>query len=435
MFTALQLREFKSWADTGPVSLAPLTLLLGTNSSGKSSLIQSLLLLKQTVDSADRSVHLNLGADGCSGGFHFGDFNSVLRQGAPQRQFTIQFAFQRTQGSGSQVQERVGAGRFEASYGQTAAGAVVVQQLRLAAEPHGPAFRVQRREKGAFAVRVEPERRSRGQSRDYAPERSIALSSQAISLLGADGELAQDLSLAIRRELEGLIHLGPLRQKPERDYRWNRTQPGMIDPDGRQAIDVLLASAQLPGSDRHRILQQVSHWLQRMELADAVQVRPLGRSSRYELVIDSQTVSANLCDVGIGISQVLPVLTVAFFAPPGSTVVLEEPELHLHPLAQSVLAELFVAVSRERQLQFIVETHSEHLFRRMQTLVAREHLTTRDCALYFVERQAAGSRLRRLELDGFGRVANWPERFFGDALGETEEQARLLFERLLASQP
>ena len=122
-------------------------------------------------------------------------------------------------------------------------------------------------------------------------------------------------------------------------------------------------------------------------------------------------------------------LTVAFFAPPGSTVILEEPEIHLHPLAQSVLAELFVEVSQKRQVQFIVETHSEHLFRRMQTLVAKEHLGTEDCEMYFVEKEQGRAQLRRLELDPYVRVKNWPDRFFGDALAETEEQARLVFGR------
>jgi hypothetical protein len=288
---------------------------------------------------------------------------------------------------------------------------------------------VQRRDKGAFAIYVDSEATTRGKSRDYAPERSIAFASKAVTLLGEDGSVVQDISLAIRRELEGLVYLGPLRQKPQRDYAWNKGQPGIIEPDGRQAIDVLLASALLQGPDRNQIIEKVSHWLKRMDLADQLQVRQVGRSTRYEVVIDSQSVAANLRDVGIGISQVLPVLTVAFFTPPGSTVILEEPEIHLHPLAQSMLAEFFAEVSRERQIQFVIETHSEHLFRRMQTLVAKEQLNTEDCELYFVEKEQGQAKLRRLELDAYGRLTNWPARFFGDALGETEEQARLMLQR------
>ena len=133
--------------------------------------------------------------------------------------------------------------------------------------------------------------------------------------------------------------------------------------------------------------------------------------------------------MGIGISQVLPVLVLAHFAPKGSTIILEEPEIHLHPRAQSVLAELFVETSREREIQFIVETHSEHLFRRMQTLIARQSTTPDDTALYFVERHEGNSVLRPLEVDEYGRLRDWPTGFFGDALGETREQARLMFER------
>src|SRR5690606_1750969 len=119
----------------------------------------------------------------------------------------------------------------------------------------------------------------------------------------------------------------------------------------------------------------------------------------------------------------------SYFAPKGSTLVFEEPEIHLHPLAQSSLAELFADVSRERGVQFIVETHSEHLFRRMQTLMAKQKVLSSDAAMYFVERNGNKTDLRALDLDEYGRVKNWPEGFFGDALGETREQARLVFER------
>src|SRR5690606_16453368 len=125
------------------------------------------------------------------------------------------------------------------------------------------------------------------------------------------------------------------------------------------------------GDKQGEILAGVSHWLARMKVAEKLEVKQLGRSTRYEVVVHKDGVEANLRDVGIGVSQVLPVLTVGYFAPAGSTVILEEPEIHLHPLAQSVLAEFFVALSQSRTIQFIVETHSEHLFRRMQTLIAR----------------------------------------------------------------
>jgi predicted ATPase len=195
-------------------------------------------------------------------------------------------------------------------------------------------------------------------------------------------------------------------------------------------MEALLASALLKAEDQGETLDGVSRWLKKMGVAEKIEVRQVGRSSRYELVIHKDGVAANLRDVGIGISQVLPVLTVAYFVPRGSTVLLEEPEIHLHPLAQSVLAEMFVEVSKQRDVQFIVETHSEHLFRRMQTLIARRKTNTQKCRMLFVERQGADAVLRLLDVDEFGTVKNWPPNFFGDSVGEAREQAKARAQRM-----
>lgn len=418
MLTEIRLKNFKAWRDTEPVRIAPVTMLLGTNSSGKSSLLQSLLLLKQTVLSPDRSIHLNLGGDEVNDLFNFGDFDNVLSAGVEgeARRFELAFKFRRPES------ERVTKGEFSCSYGKTSSGAVAVQDLKLATSSFQ--LRVIRRDKGAFSLVVNEETQPRGKSRDYAPERSIALPPSAILALGNDGPLVQDLSLAIRRELEGLRYLGPLRRKPERDYVWNKSSPGDIGSDGSKTMDALLASALLRDVNQAKVLEGVSTWLKRMKVADRIEARQVGRSTRYELVVSRDGVDANIRDVGIGISQVLPVLTLAHFAPVGSTIVLEEPEIHLHPLAQAVLAELFVETSRKREVQFIVETHSEHLFRRMQTLIAQQKTKADECAMYFVERAQKQARLRPLQVNEYGVVANWPEHFFGDSVGEARAQAQ-----------
>lgn len=422
MLTHLELTNFKAWRDTKTIDLKPVTMLLGTNSSGKSSLIQSLLLLKQTAQSPDRTIHLNFGGDEVNDLFNFGDFENLLRHGTGSpRQFSLMFRFDSAEPS------RVKSGRFFCSYGQTSGGGVVVQQLLL--ETGDRRFQAVRREKGAYSLFVDDETQPRGKGRHFAPERSIALPAEAIALLSLDGPVVEDLSLAIRRELANLVYLGPLRRKPERDYVWNKSNPGEVGSDGHRVVDVLLASALSKGDGKSGVIEGVSDWLARMKVADKLEVRQLGRSTRYEVVVHRDGVAANLRDVGIGVSQVLPVLTVAHFAPPGSTILLEEPEIHLHPLAQSVLAELFAEISQRRKVRFIVETHSEHVFRRMQTLIARKVMRPDDASMYFVERDNNEASLRSLEIDGFGRLSNWPPNFFGDALGETREQTALAIQR------
>ncbi|MEP3351071.1 MAG: DUF3696 domain-containing protein [Marinomonas sp.] len=423
MFNTLHLKNFKAWKDTDQIDLKPVNMMLGTNSSGKSTIIQSLLLLKQTVQSPDRNVQLNLGGDEINDLFNFGDFEDVLKKGVSPRQFSLAFSFK------TSADARVPSGSFSCSYGKNSAGAVVIEEWKVST--NDKVFKSIRREKGAYSVMVDDETQPREKGRHLAPERSVSLSAEAIAMLDHDGQVLEDLSLSIRRELENISYLGPLRRKPERDYVWNRSNPGDIGSDGHRAVDVILASALMKGYDHKRIIDGVSKWLKQMQLADSVEVKQLGRSNRYELVVHRNGVESNLRDVGIGVSQVLPVLTIAYFAPSNSTIILEEPEIHLHPLAQSVLAELFVEVSKERNVQFIVETHSEHLFRRMQTLLARQTTSTKEIAMYFVERdeEKKSASLRSLAFDEFGRVINWPDKFFGDAMGETREQARLAFEK------
>ena len=79
---------------------------------------------------------------------------------------------------------------------------------------------------------------------------------------------------------------------------------------------------------------------------------------------------SSLSDIGFGVSQVLPVVTMLMSAPEGSIILLELPELHLHPNAQAGLADLLLDVAEKRNFQLIVESHSEHIVRRLQRRLA-----------------------------------------------------------------
>lgn len=431
MLTHLKLENFKIWRSTGPVRLAPITLLLGTNSSGKSSLIQSLLLIRQTVKGDDPNLDLNLGNPDTDDTVTLGQFKDVLcRHGAATEstratQVGIEFRW----ADGGDV---AGSTLFSARYQKGPAGSAELSFLRLGKEGQG--FSVVRRKPGIYRLNLATRAKPLGQSADYRPQRSFAFSASTLNTLGAQGEPIKSIGPALLDELGRIIYLGPVRRMAQRDYVWAGRMPAHIGDDGAKAVDALIASGvarQLASRRKQsvpeeaRLFDQAILWLKAMDLADGLQVRALGNSARYELLIENHGEASNLKDVGVGVSQVIPVIVAALFAKPGHIVIVEEPESHLHPLAQSVLAELFVQVSRERNVQFIVETHSEHLFRRMQTLIARREIDAGRAAMYFVEREDGTARMRPLELDELGRVKNWPERFFGDALGETREQTAL----------
>ncbi|WP_413737982.1 DUF3696 domain-containing protein [Sodalis sp. RH21] len=420
MITRLKLDNFKAWRASGDISLKPVTLLLGENSTGKSSVLQSLLLMKQTAASPDRTVQLNLGGDEVNDFVDMGSFEDLMTQNPKKRKVGIELDTVHDENYCY----------FAVEYGQDSKKSPVVEEMKLSANAESW-FRLARTERSAFSLYLPGEIRTSLKSRSFAPERGIAFSAEAIAALGESGQQVQDLSLQLRRELDAISYLGPLRNKPRRTYPWNRTRPGIIGEDGSNAIYALLASAQAKkNEDSNDIVTNVSRWLKKMKIADRLEVKQLG-AGNYSVMIHRDGVVANLRDVGIGISQVLPVLVLAYFAPAYSTVILEEPEIHLHPQAQSFLAELFLEVSKTRHVQFIVETHSEHLFRRMQTLVAKRKAMPNQCALYFVARNKSDAVLKTLEMDSLGRLSNWPNNFFGDVTGEVREQAKLAMQRMM----
>ena len=127
---------------------------------------------------------------------------------------------------------------------------------------------------------------------------------------------------------------------------------------------------------------------------------------------------STLTDAGFGVSQVLPALVLLYYVPEGSTVLMEQPEIHLHPSVQSGLADVILTVARTRNVQVIVESHSEHLLRRFQRRIVEGEMAPDDVKLYFTSMAKGSAQLRSLELNEFGEFRNWPENFFGDELGE-----------------
>lgn len=129
-----------------------------------------------------------------------------------------------------------------------------------------------------------------------------------------------------------------------------------------------------------------------------------------------------LTDVGVGVSQVLPALVEAFYAPPGSTVWMEQPEIHLHPQVRSRLADALISAVQSndkdgpRNVQLVIESHSEHLLNRLQRRIAEGSLGLSEVAIYFCKSGRSGPELEALELNSEGNIANWPENFFGDAM-------------------
>jgi predicted ATPase len=234
--------------------------------------------------------------------------------------------------------------------------------------------------------------------------------------------------VAVKDAFKKFHYLGPLRPTPVREVAWSQQDPTRLGSMGQETLQALISNE--TGRNKGTLKAEVSTWLKRLDLADGIEVTRVGKTRLFEIEVIRGEHRSNLVDVGYGVSQVLPVIVLLQFAPEGSVILCEDPEAHLHPMAQTELADMFAEVTRKRKLQLLLETHSEHLFRRLQYLIADGKMSNDDCALYYVDRQQPSTKLITLETDEFGRVHNWPDDFFGDAIGEVERQTYKVFERM-----
>ncbi len=398
MITGLRAQNFKSWKDTGDLRIAPLTGLFGTNSSGKTSILQALLLLKQSAEFPEAGRALFLGDERSL--IDLGTFPALIHRHSVQLQLHLQLSW-------TELPE---SGRMHYSFEE------VNDQLRLyqgVCELGSDALRVeQSAEHFRFSRNGEPEVESH--SPWFFPESPPS-----------------DPTSSLRWALAKLKYLGPLRQRPRRaPYVWSGSAPWDVGPDGGEFAQALLARVKGEST-----LTAVAAALHRMRLIDAFRMRLTAMGRRdYEILLRQTKSSAEvlLPDVGFGVSQVLPVLVLCYYADEGSTLVIEQPELHLHPAAQSELADVLIDVVKNRDMQIILESHSEHLLRRLQRRIAEGQFAAADAALYFCEMENGASKCTPLEITDDGFIRNWPKDFFGDEIGELAAITEEAMKRRLA---
>ena len=169
----------------------------------------------------------------------------------------------------------------------------------------------------------------------------------------------------------------------------------------------------------------VIDWLQYLGVASSVESRDQGKLG-HELKVglfDSDS-THDLTHVGVGVSQVLPILVMCLLVESDSTLVFEQPELHLHPKVQTLLGDFFLSMSLCNK-QCIVETHSEYLIDRLRFRIAAASSANElndKTMIYFVEKPSQGSSsFREVVINEFGAISDWPEGFFDQSQQQAEE--------------
>ena len=257
----------------------------------------------------------------------------------------------------------------------------------------------------------------------------------------SNDDLWKKFSMPLREAFEDLFdhlhYLGPRRDDPRHDYSWRVSHPKDIGRYGEDMISALLSSRVRQLS----IEEQILKWLQRLDLIDSYTINSISDTEQnYELLVQQYEdgPEVGLTDVGFGVSQILPVLTLCYYAPEGSILILEQPEAHLHPKAQSELADVLIDVVKNRNIQIILESHSEHLLLRLMRRIAEgeeceEGISVDKTAFHFCEIEGGNSKAEQLKVDEYGNISNWPKDFFGDEMGDVAKKTKAEMKRRKAN--
>ena len=246
-------------------------------------------------------------------------------------------------------------------------------------------------------------------------DETIGLSDQSISRRW--WKLAQPFVTQLRHRLDRMVYLGPLREEPTRYERFTPTSNHDVGQSGENMLSLLYSNPQY--------VTAVNNHLATMEVPYEIRVGQLESQETLGSILHMSLVNrAGLVlspsDVGVGYSQVLPLITQAVVSK-RDLVCVEQPELHLHPAMQARLGDVFIdAALGGNNVQFLIETHSESLMLRILRRIREGRLSPDDVSVLYIDQDKNGiSHVVDLEINSAGDfVTAWPHGFFDERLDE-----------------
>lgn len=233
-----------------------------------------------------------------------------------------------------------------------------------------------------------------------------------------------------RFKIESIIttYIGPFRESPERVYRDSETQSRNVGVKGENVSTLLIRDFH----NNNKLIEAISEWLNKT-MGYNLQIKDMGSNLFQIMLVNREGVESNILDVGFGISQVLPIVTQIIRSLIWSqkyimgkeineeTIYIEQPELHLHPAAQADLADLFVncVLESNNGKRIVIETHSEHLIRKLQVLIADKNnmFTNEMIKIYYLDKDEQGvANVEEMKILPNGKFEKrWPSGFFDKA--------------------
>ncbi|HOE11687.1 MAG TPA: AAA family ATPase [bacterium] len=408
--TKITVEGFKSIAERQSIEIRPLTILAGANSSGKSSIMQPLLLLKQTVECGYDPGPLLL--EGPNVSYTLPEqFLSKIRTASVAKSLIIGLHFSHDM-------------EFKVIFDKKKESRdldllELTQKLGRDEKEHSIRQGMSREElcdmikddEGAMGIMAHLFEQASKDS-PWSIDRDRCFFRVRVS---SGTRITIPLGHVFEPLIADIIHVPGLRGNPERTYKKTATGPRFPGTFENYVASVI--SDWKARKDKR--LDDLSKNLEKLGLtwkvdpaerdATAIEIR-VGRLKCADNQEKNDLVS--IADVGFGVSQVLPVLVALLVAKPGQLVYLEQPEIHLHPRAQVALAEILADAAR-RGVRVVAETHSAMLLLAVQSLVAEGKIETDKVILHWFERneEDGTTKIRSGDLNEAGAYGKWPVDF------------------------
>jgi predicted ATPase len=455
MIESISLRNFKAFGVLEQLPLRPLTVFCGANSSGKSSVLQSLLLWKQTLESRTAGDVVLLNGRLA----HLGSLLKVIYGHDPEG--SVELTLTLDSGGSARLSTRhtyavtlclgdpAESGPLGNSIKVLRASLTTTtdaqEPQRIVIEEDGDNLYQISWEHPAPSAQTTEVRRS---GNALAKIQFISLTPVSIEAANAsDQEFLSQFQQSFDKLRESLLHcfnntsyLGPLREEPARRYIYE-DEARDIGVKGENAAYIYLVDRYKPiaspayfiGSGDTFIQEAselslsggLSKWFSLMGVND---FSPEQTDEIIRLTLrsnSSATTRVNMADVGFGVSQVFPILLEGLRLPKGGTLILEQPEIHLHPKLELQLADFLISLALGGK-RVIVETHSDHIVNRLVRRIVEDTSATLGglASVYFFTPGPEGTKVETVRVDEDRGIVNWPNGFFDQGPSEQEKIIR-----------
>lgn len=436
MLHKLTLRNFRAFQKQS-FDFSRINVFVGPNNSGKSSALSAINLIAQTI----RSSQINGSPLQLNGEYEqLGTFYDVVNGGRANTAVGIDFIVDNFSTSLEfryrKQRREIELSRFELKKRQESIFLYQTKKDSFDVRMMGQKFEsllpdVAKR-RPLFDGFWPIERNWRLRLRHESPNSKIT--EETLKVLSKANEELWSADRDISRTFRDFDSLSPFRDPPQRTYLFTGESPKGVGRTGSQSVNLLVSDSSRRGKQSFGLTEQISHWLSVTDIANGLVVKTLTPRHFEVCVVGKDGKNHNICDVGFGCSQVLPVLAggLNIFRGIGSSAqptanpifVVEEPEIHLHPNAQAALGSFFVNLAQNRG-QIFIETHSDNLVLRLARHVAKGDLDAKDLRVFYVRDNAGKKSVTSMDVTAEGVFKpKWPGGFFPQRQSESLELAR-----------